>query len=67
ADDRHFPPEMFVESEPYAPGAAVPTATLGVENQQQIQERQAMAAAAEAIPYRRGLYVGHVGKAARRR
>ena len=66
ANDPEFPPEMYVESKPYAPGEGTPEASSH-KDEAEVRARLALAAEAEAIPPQRGLYVGRVGKAARHR
>lgn len=65
-DDPSFPPEMYVESKPYSPGSTATVGAASLEDRAEIEKRQELAQAAEDIPYERGLYVGPVGKAARR-
>lgn len=61
ADDPDFPPEMYVESRPFAPGGG----KLARADKAVAGEREKLAAAAEEIPRQQGLYVGRVGRAAR--
>jgi len=65
ADDPQFPPEMYVESPPYAAGTPLPKAK-GLAAA--VDARQLLADRAEAeVPDDQGLVVGSVGRAARRR
>jgi hypothetical protein len=66
-DDADFPSEMYVESQPYATGDAGAQEVRDVSAENLVLQRSSMAEAAEQIPYTRGLYVGHVGRAARQR
>lgn len=67
SDDPDFPPEMYVESRPFAPGETPALKAAALKKDKDIQERVALAEEAEEIPYKRGLIVGHVGRAARDR
>jgi hypothetical protein len=66
--DPDFPAEMYVESKPYAPGSTVEVEALeSEEEREEIRKRNALANEAESIPYKRGLYLGPVGRATRNR
>jgi hypothetical protein len=64
-DDPDFPPTMYVESPPFAPGEAPDAGILMTDHIDAI--RQNLADEATQIPDDQGLYVGRVGRAARRR
>lgn len=66
-DDNDFPAAMYVESRPFAPGGIEPPTAEAEEKHGIVAERLEKADEAEEIPYTRGLYVGPVGRAARRR
>lgn len=64
-DSADFPPEMYVESRPFAPGGSALLAAPGAGSV--AATRLALADAAEEIPTDRGLVVGAVGRGARHR
>ena len=66
-NDAAFPPDMYVESRPYAAGDGSEQEAPQASAENTVLQRSNMAAEAEQIPYTRGLYVGHVGRAARQR
>ena len=65
-NDPDFPAEMYVESRPFAPGEAPTLKAAALKKDKDIQERTSLAEEAEAIPRKRGLIVGHVGRARNR-
>ncbi|KAB7728709.1 hypothetical protein F5984_17925 [Rudanella paleaurantiibacter] len=64
-DDPDFPPTMYVESPPFAPGEAPESGLLMADRVTTL--RQNLADEATQIPDDQGLYVGRVGRAARQR
>ena len=66
-NDADFPADMYVESTPYAAGDAGGQEVTQASADNTVLQRNRMAEEAEQIPYTRGLYVGHVGRAARQR
>jgi hypothetical protein len=66
-NDADFPTDMYVESKPYAAGDVSGQEVAQVLAENTVLQRSSMAEEAGQIPYTRGLYVGHVGRAARQR
>lgn len=66
-NDADFPTDMYVESKPYAAGDVSGQEVAQESAENTVLQRSSMAEEAEQIPYTRGLYVGHVGRAARQR
>jgi L-Lysine epsilon oxidase N-terminal/L-lysine epsilon oxidase C-terminal domain len=66
-NDADFPADMYVESKPYAAGGTGGQEATGGLAEASATQRNRLVEEAEQIPYTRGLYVGHVGRAARQR
>jgi hypothetical protein len=66
-NDADFPPDMYVESKPYASGDADGQEATRGSVETPATQRNSLVEEAEQIPYTRGLYVGRVGRAARQR